>query len=84
MEMLLEKTVDYEKLQIHGLFGFLQYMKQLEKYDLGFHPFGNHSLLQGFPFYPEFPAPVFHADAHICMKQQASRQIPPVKGLGVR
>lgn len=33
VEMLLEKTVDYERLQIHGLFGFLQYMKQLEKYE---------------------------------------------------
>lgn len=36
VEMLLEKTVDYEKLQIHGLFGFLQYMKQLEKYEVDY------------------------------------------------
>lgn len=36
VEMLLEKTVDYERLQIHGLFGFLQYMKQLEKYEVDY------------------------------------------------
>lgn len=36
VEMLLEKTVDYERLQIHGLFGFLQYIKQLEKYEVDY------------------------------------------------
>lgn len=36
VEMLLEKAVDYEKLQMHGLFGFLQYMKQLEKYEVDY------------------------------------------------
>lgn len=36
VEMLLEKTVDYERLQIHGLFGFLQYMRQLEKYEVDY------------------------------------------------
>lgn len=36
LEMLLEKAVDYERLQIHGLFGFLQYMKQLEKYEIDY------------------------------------------------
>lgn len=36
LEMLLEKAVDYEKLQMHGLFGFLQYMKQLEKYEIDY------------------------------------------------
>jgi len=36
LKMLLEKAVDYEKLQMHGLFGFLQYMKQLEKYEIDY------------------------------------------------
>ncbi len=36
VEMLLEKAVDYEKMQIHGLFGFLCYMKQLEKYSVDY------------------------------------------------
>lgn len=36
VEMLLEKAVDYEKLQMHGLFGFLQYMNQLEKYEVDY------------------------------------------------
>lgn len=36
VEMLLEKSMDYESLQIHGLFGFLQYMKQLEKYEVDY------------------------------------------------
>lgn len=36
VEMLLEKAVDYEKMQVHGLFGFLRYMKQLEKYQVDY------------------------------------------------
>lgn len=36
VEMLLEKAVDYEKMQAHGLFGFLRYMKQLEKYQVDY------------------------------------------------
>lgn len=36
VEMLLKKAVDFEKLQMHGLFGFLQYMKQLEKYEVDY------------------------------------------------
>lgn len=36
VEMLLEKAMEYEKLQMHGVFGFLQYMKQLEKYEVDY------------------------------------------------
>ena len=36
VEMLLEKAVEYEMLQMHGVFGFLQYMKQLEKYEVDY------------------------------------------------
>lgn len=36
VEMLLEKAMEYEKLQMHGVFGFLQYMKQLEKYEIDY------------------------------------------------
>ena len=36
VEMLLEKAVEYEKLQMHGIFGFLQYIRQLEKYEVDY------------------------------------------------
>lgn len=36
VEMLLERALDYERLRLHGLFGFLRYMRQLEKYQIDF------------------------------------------------
>ena len=36
MEMLLSQAKTYEQSRMHGLFGFLQYMKQLEKYEIDY------------------------------------------------
>ncbi len=36
VEMLLQKALEYENSQMHGLFGFLRYMKQLEKYEVDY------------------------------------------------
>jgi len=36
VDMLLEEAVRYESIQLRGLFGFLQYMKQLEKYEVDY------------------------------------------------
>lgn len=36
VEMFLQKTVDFEKTSFHGLFRFLRYMEQLEKYEVDF------------------------------------------------
>ncbi len=36
VEMLIQKTVDFEKTSYHGLFHFLRYMEQLRKYDVDF------------------------------------------------
>lgn len=36
IEMLLQQAKTYEMNQMHGLFGFLQYMKQLEKYEIDY------------------------------------------------
>lgn len=44
VEMLLEKAVEYESLQMHGVFGFLQYMKQLEKYEVDYGEVGGDSV----------------------------------------
>ena len=40
--MLLEKTVEFEATSYHGLFQFIRYMQQLQKYDVDF---GESSLL---------------------------------------
>lgn len=42
LEMLLEKTVEFEATSYHGLFQFIRYMQQLQKYDVDF---GESSLL---------------------------------------
>ena len=36
VEMLLSQAKTYEQSRMHGLFGFLQYMKQLEKYEIDY------------------------------------------------
>lgn len=36
VEMLLTQAKTYEQSRMHGLFGFLQYMKQLEKYEIDY------------------------------------------------
>ncbi|MCH5280026.1 MAG: helicase-exonuclease AddAB subunit AddA [Lachnospiraceae bacterium] len=36
VEMLLERALEYERLRLHGLFGFLRYMRQMEKYQVDF------------------------------------------------
>lgn len=36
VEMLLEKAGDFEKTSYHGLFHFIRYMEQLEKYDVDY------------------------------------------------
>lgn len=44
VEMLLEKALEYEMSQMHGVFGFLQYMKQLEKYEVDYGEAGGDSV----------------------------------------
>ena len=36
LEMLLQKAIDFEKTSYHGLFDFVRYMEQLEKYEVDF------------------------------------------------
>lgn len=36
VEMFVEKTVDFEKTSMHGLFAFISYMEQLQKYQVEF------------------------------------------------
>lgn len=36
VEMFVEKTVDFEKTGMHGLFAFIQYMEQLKRYQVDF------------------------------------------------
>ncbi len=36
VEMFVEKTVDFEKTSMHGLFHFIRYMEQLKKYQVDF------------------------------------------------
>lgn len=36
VEMFVQKTVDFEKTSYHGLFDFLRYMEQLQKYEVDF------------------------------------------------